>query len=258
MLPFFQSKDTQTSRISAEQQESIRRRSGVEQALTDELFKLLGFSPGAQGYGFEKTGSGAIEQFQDSLQVSPGESRLAGAVGQSGTDLAELLQGSLAGLTGELNTDAFVNPIFEKFNEEVLPGIRSRALQYGVPSGSKEGEVTNRAVGKFGGAVGDALSRAELERRRVSSNVLSGLVPQVHGLRTAGAQAEAGTGALERALAGKRSTAGIDILMALLQSTPRPQFAPPEIISRSQDSGLSVLSELIKGGSEAYQAYKQA
>lgn len=197
---------------------------------------------------------GVGRRFAETQRLSPAELNLSNIVGQAGGNVAQTLRAGIPDLTGPIDTAAFTDPLFRRFEEETLPAIRSKAIQFGAPGGSREGEVTGRALTRFGTGVGEALSRAELGRRAVGTQAFRSLLPQLFEAETAGGRQAAETGGVARALAGSRELAPLDLLIRAISGTPRPPFAPPTVTQRDRGRPIDDIFDIGQVLAQAFAA----
>lgn len=105
---------------------------------------------------------------------------------ESGQGLAEILRGQLPQfLNPNQDTESFTEPLFRQFREEILPNIRSQAIKFGAPGGSREGRVVGSAVERFGSGVAGALQRGRAGRQNSTLNALNSLPQGIIGLEQA-------------------------------------------------------------------------
>lgn len=225
----------------------------------------------------QKTGGGVGEAFAGTRVASEGERNLADILRQAfgdqstgltsagqrgsetlGSGLSSFQTGISENVLGGDNSAAVLEPLFRAFNEQILPGIRSKAIQFGAPSGSREAEVTRRNVGTLGETAGAALGRQDLQRRGLDLSALralfegtqttaagqfgfdtAGLEAALRG-EVAGGEADASFGALERDLAGERELSPLNIILQALSGGTATPFVGGTSTARTRKSPFDI------------------
>lgn len=288
---FFEGKSETVTRGSAAQEEAVRQLNPINLAFNQELASILGFTdvgPPGDAPEFQRTGGGVGEAFAATRVASEGEQGLAGilraAFGEQAAGLtsagargSETLGGGLerfrtgieGGVLGGGDPESVLEPLLRAFNEQILPGIRSKAIQFGAPSGSREAEVTRRSVGTLGETAGAALGRLDIQRRGLDLEALKSLFAGTQttaagqfGFDTAGlestlrgdvlgGEAEATFGALERDLAGERELAPLNIILQALSGGSAVPFVGGTSTTRDRPSAFDVLTGVAGTGIKA-------